>query len=269
MIDLIELESRWFKYKLKSLIPYTVIVSSLIVISVIIYFIQDMKILNTVFAENIQQYNVEKKSVVQNNLPLAKEENITNKIQVTKEETVIPFKQKEIIDDKTVLEPSFGFIKQMQHSSHTYYDNEREEEIVEKKQSIKKAQDTKKVIHKHQEIQTKQKESTILINKRDTYEDIKHVIARFKKNNNPTLSLFVAKKYYELGEYNKSYNYALITNEINNNIEASWIVFTKSLVKLNKKKMAIKTLKAYIRHSQSHKAKLLLDEIISGKFNAQ
>jgi len=63
-----------------------------------------------------------------------------------------------------------------------------------------------------------------------------------------------------------SYNYSLITNELNNNIEASWIIFTKSLVKLNKKEMAVKTLQQYVEHSQSNQAKLLLDEITSGKF---
>ncbi|MGD9719509.1 MAG: hypothetical protein AB7U24_09720, partial [Sulfurimonadaceae bacterium] len=69
-----------------------------------------------------------------------------------------------------------------------------------------------------------------------------------------------------LGDYHKSYNYALITNELNNNIEASWIIFAKSLVKLNEKEMALKTLRQYIEHSGSNQAKLLLDEIRNGKF---
>ena len=55
----------------------------------------------------------------------------------------------------------------------------------------------------------------IQINKQNTDDDIKHVIKRFKKNNNPALSLFIAKKYYDQGKYSKSYNYALITNGIN------------------------------------------------------
>ena len=108
--------------------------------------------------------------------------------------------------------------------------------------------------------------NSITIKKQNTYEDIEYVIKRFKKNNNPALSLFVAKKYYELGEYKQAYNYALITNEINNNIEASWIIFSKSLVKLNQKAKAIQTLQQYINHSDSNQAKLLLKEILSGKF---
>ncbi|RLA73513.1 MAG: hypothetical protein DRG78_22425, partial [Epsilonproteobacteria bacterium] len=83
---------------------------------------------------------------------------------------------------------------------------------------------------------------------------------------NPALSLFIAKKYYELGEYRKSYNYSLKTNNINNDIEASWIIFAKSLVKLDEKKMAVKILKKYISHSDSNRAQLLLNNILSGKF---
>lgn len=110
------------------------------------------------------------------------------------------------------------------------------------------------------------KKSTININRQNTQEDIALVIARFKKNNNPALSLFIAKKYYELQNYNQSYNYALMTNAINDNIDASWIIFSKSLVKLNKKDEAIKTLTKYIKYSHSSQAKILLEEISSGKF---
>ena len=98
------------------------------------------------------------------------------------------------------------------------------------------------------------------------YSHTEDVIKRFKKNNNPALSLFIAKKYYELENYDQSYNYALITNEINDNIDSSWIIFAKSLVKLNKREEAIKTLNKYIQHSHSNQAKILLDEIKSGKF---
>ncbi|MDQ1244960.1 MAG: hypothetical protein QG565_1301 [Campylobacterota bacterium] len=97
-------------------------------------------------------------------------------------------------------------------------------------------------------------------------EDIAHVIKRFNVNHNPALSLFVAKKYYQLGDYEQAYNYALITNDINNNIEESWLIFSKSLVKINKKEMAIETLKKYISHSHSSQARQLLDEIQAGKF---
>ena len=109
-----------------------------------------------------------------------------------------------------------------------------------KQKSIKK---TPEVIKKEVIVAAPETEivedSTISIKRQNTHEDIQHVIKRFKKSNNPALSLFVAKKYYELENYNAAYNYALITNELNNDIEESWIIFTKSLVKLGKKDKAI------------------------------
>jgi two-component SAPR family response regulator len=92
------------------------------------------------------------------------------------------------------------------------------------------------------------------------------IIKRFKKNNSPALSLFIAKKYYEAEDYHNAYNYALITNNINREIESSWIIFSKSLVKLGKKELAIKTLQEYTGQSKSRSAKILLDEIQTGKF---
>ncbi len=102
--------------------------------------------------------------------------------------------------------------------------------------------------------------------KKTTEKEIEDIIKRFKKTNNPVLSLFIAKKYYELGNYHKSYNYALITNQIDSTIEDSWIIFAKSLVKLGQKERAVKTLEAYIKTSSSNKAKILLDNIKLGKF---
>ena len=93
------------------------------------------------------------------------------------------------------------------------------------------------------------------------------VLQDCKNNNNPALSLFAAKKYYELGVYDQAYNYALITNNINSDIDDSWIIFAKSLVKLDKKDKALKVLSKYINQSHSAEAKILFDDILSGTFN--
>jgi hypothetical protein len=104
-----------------------------------------------------------------------------------------------------------------------------------------------------------------IITKQDE-DDLNDVIQRFRTNKNPALSLFIAKRYYSLGAYQKSYNYALMTNDINSEIEESWIIFAKSLVKLNQKEMAIKTLQSYLQKHESTQAKQLIDEIRSGAF---
>lgn len=104
----------------------------------------------------------------------------------------------------------------------------------------------------------------MVIKREDDMKDIQDVIKRFKKNKNPALSLFVAKRYYRIGNYQQAYNYALMTNELNSNIEDSWLIFAKSLYKLDQKEMAIKTLKTYYDDSGSVKAKITLDQMQKG-----
>ncbi|MBL0708764.1 MAG: CDC27 family protein [Sulfurimonas sp.] len=145
---------------------------------------------------------------------------------------------------KVTLAPSFKFISNIDNDIEL---DKKKEEKVKKKKYVEKT-------------------NTILIKRQSTQEDISYVIKRFKNNNDPALSLFIAKKYYELGEYDSSYNYALTTNQIDDSIDDSWLIFSKSLVKLNRKKEAIKVLKKYIKHSNSSQAKLLLRDIMSGKF---
>ena len=110
------------------------------------------------------------------------------------------------------------------------------------------------------------KNKKIQIEVHNVDDDLQDVIQRFKKTNNPTLGLFLAKRYYDMQKYNLSYNYALLTNQIDSKIDMSWIIFTKSLVKLGQKDMAVNTLKLYIKNSNSKQAATLLDEIESGRF---
>lgn len=107
---------------------------------------------------------------------------------------------------------------------------------------------------------------TLLIQRENDMKDIQDVIARFKKNKNPALSLFIAKRYYAIGNYQQAYNYALITNELDRNIEDSWLVFAKSLYKLDQKDMALKTLKTYQNDSGSVKAKITIEQMENGTF---
>jgi len=277
MIDMIDLESRWRRYKIKSYAPYIVIAFSIIVISIV----------SIVFFDSNDKKNIpHKDNKIKNNIILEKkiEKNTTKPIKTPTETTIKKVDIKEVPEKKIVkkeptqtiqkeekllLSPSLNFMKYMQSNTPDYYEGEvrKDEHIKEKTTKPKNRQ------VKSEEIKTnvvfeedKKDENVIIRNTQSTLKDIQEVIKRFKTNNNPALSLFVAKKYYELGQYNKSYNYALITNEINPNIEKSWIIFAKSLVKLNEKDMAIKTLKRYIQHSQSNDAKILLNNINAGKF---
>lgn len=96
--------------------------------------------------------------------------------------------------------------------------------------------------------------------------DIESVERRFKETSNPNLGLFIARYYYDHGNYADAYNFALKTNGINNKIDESWIIFSKSLMKLGKVEQAKKTLQLYIGESNSDSARALLDSIERGTF---
>ena len=284
MLNTRDLEERWLKYKIKSYIPHATITVSLviIVVTISIFFTsseeksidlrEETKTIKDVKQEGETVIKVAKVTpAIEQNTQVIKI--LPEKVSSTPVETKKQPSLNNSDDISLKLTPSLDFMKKMQHSSLPYYQNEIPAETkVNSNAPIYSSQIVEEVqeLDIEEKIETvtteEEKPERISIQRRDASDDIRHIIKRFKKNNNPALSLFIAKKYYELGEYHKAYNYALITNEIDRDIDASWIIFAKSLVKLNQKEMAIKTLKQYMETSHSSSAKILLDEIISGKF---
>lgn len=274
MLNIHDLEARHKKYKLKSFIPYVTIFISLSIISTIVIILLNYKTTSTVEKLNKELVN---KTVMQKSYSYKQDNNITkiepviNAIATTIKEEVVEVKKENL-----TLSPSMNFVRKIQGATPIYYNKQNDIEAEKTKQDKKIINEKRIVVNipdtiaqeKKEPVLKIEKKNTISINRKnsDADKEIQHVIKRFKVNHNPALSLFIAKKYYQLGKYDKAYNYALITNDINNNIEASWIIFAKSLIKLNKKEMAIKTLNKYINHSHSSEARILLDEILSGKF---
>jgi tetratricopeptide (TPR) repeat protein len=257
MHSIYELESRWFKYKIKSYLPYIIIIVFGIILTISLIFIFDSK----------KDSNLEKVKKTHGFAEKNHVEDKTTSKEIIKENipTTPAVLDKAIKkDEKIILKPSFDFMKKLGTDSLNSYASKenRNDTSNESVQSDTQTKNIKKIVEDEQHVQ----KTKINISIKEAKDDINDVIKRFKKNNNPALSLFIAKKYYQLRNYQQAYNYALITNEINNDIEQSWIVFAKSLVKLNKKNKAIKTLTKYVKHSSSGNAKVLLDDIKSGKF---
>jgi len=254
-----ELEKRWFFYKLGIYIPYAIASVSILLISIIVYIL--------FFTEDMIKKKVDN---TQNKPDIIKNLNIVNKeikkdpIVISqpkpkiKTEPKIEKKVKKTVQEEqtTVIKPSLKFLNKISNQEIKYdiKDDVIKEKIEKLKHKLKK------------EPQKIDLEKQIKIKRQNSLKDIEDVVKRFNKNNNPLLSLFIAKKYYKLKNYKQAYNYALITNELNNNLEDSWIIFAKALVKLGKKDKAIITLKEYIKYSNSNKAIILLDKIVSGKF---
>ena len=295
MLNIRELEKRWLHYKIKSYIPHAIIVISLfVIIAIVILFMTTQKQEEKTLEKNTQKKSLQTKKIIHDNSNEEKtliEENRSTSLPIQKVQVLEKIAQTPPItsseNQQMTLTPSMNFMKHIQSEEQqpVYRTLHNEPKIHKKSKSIKRTKVTQhqnKIEEeyldiqqqpqtKHKIIQMKQKDKLIAkpvisIERKDSEQDIKEVIRRFKKNNNPALSLFVAKKYYELGNYEQAYNYALITNGINNDIEDSWIIFAKSLVKLHKRDMALKTLAEYIKYSHSGNAKILFNDIQSGKF---
>lgn len=295
MLNIIDLESRWLRYKIKSYLPRIIVLSTLIIfmVTLIFFYLDNQKKLTqkeTTLTLPEQNISIELNATHLKSLvkEIVQEEENQTKMKTIENTPIIPETNKEVIKETVqehptpsrVFAPSMGFMNEMQDEPKPYYENTSftsktvqpftpieqnyEEEHIE--DIIFDTQEEEYVEQEQLQQIEQVKSKKINIKRQNVEEDLAGIIKRFKKSNNPALSLFIAKKYYELNDYHNAYNYALITNDLNRDIEPSWIIFSKSLVKLGKKNQAIKTLQEYISSSKSQSAKILLDEIEAGKF---
>ncbi len=113
------------------------------------------------------------------------------------------------------------------------------------------------------------KYSDILIPKKSTQEiklreEIKDLEERFKETQDPQDSLEIAKYYYKIKDYKKAENWAVNTNNLDGDIEESWLIFAKSRAKQGFRTDAIKVLQTFYDETNSQKAKSLLDKLRKG-----
>jgi len=86
---------------------------------------------------------------------------------------------------------------------------------------------------------------------------------KFAQNKNPRDALLVAKAYYSAGNYKKSEEWSLKANNLNSNLDESWLIFAKSKDKMGKRREALKILIAYYNKSKSSKVKALINKMKS------
>jgi tetratricopeptide (TPR) repeat protein len=100
----------------------------------------------------------------------------------------------------------------------------------------------------------------------DDLQMIRDIKIKFSKNKNYKDSLRLAEIYYRDGQYTESEKWALITNNLNSDIEEGWLIFVKSKMKMGDYEEAQEVLDVYIKKTNSKEAKKLLDEIKRDKF---
>lgn len=278
MLNTRDLERRWLRYKVKSYIPYgVIIVSSMVILASVGLYISSKPekitleevIPATPFPKN--ENNISQITQIQ---PVHETPKPIPSIASIVEAPEIPMTN-DTQQKKVVLKPSMEFMKKLQDSSEGYYESSLREEVFDTPYVTNEPERAKNMVLK-QETFTEEEEAEepvkeevkkkIVIARQSTLQDIKDVEKRFKQSNSPALSLFLAKQYYTLEDYSKSYNYALITNQLDKDSEDSWLIFSRSLVKLGKADLAKQALKEYIKYSHSSNAELLLNDIATGKF---
>ncbi len=271
MLNIHQLERRWLKYKIKSYLPKAIFASLVVV----------LLILSSIYLPFEKSKKTETAQINELNMtenkprPIAAvEEKLLNEdeIEVPKNTQALPPKTRET---SLVLKPSLRFMDKIEEDVSSYVATEYiEPETIKERPVLQNKVQTSPDIYDQglatrsdPEPKADKEEKTMLtITKQEDESDLKDIIRRFKNNKNPALSLFIAKRYYSAKQYQKSYNYALMTNEIDQNIDESWIIFSKSLVKLGQHELAINTLKAYLKTSKSTAAEVLLRSIETGDF---
>jgi len=96
-------------------------------------------------------------------------------------------------------------------------------------------------------------------------EEIKTYEERFRSSQDPKDSLYLAKFYYNKGNYEKAETWAVNTNNIDGDIEESWLIFAKARAKQGHRVDAIKVLQSYYEETGSTKAKDILDKLRRNK----
>ncbi|PHR58156.1 MAG: hypothetical protein COA44_04445 [Arcobacter sp.] len=265
MLNVHDLERRWLRYKIKSYAP--VMISTIFIlfgfIAALIYYpfssrpeaqVDEVLIVSApIKASFIKEvtFSPVTENIQENTLNI----DVPQNTQYTRTSRTL------------VLKPSLHFMDNIEEGINPYLSDVNEEPLayeIQQHYTNNISQVNEQVQTKTQTPIVKKKMLTIVTQKNEN--DLKDVIRRFKNNKNPALSLFIAKRYYELKKYQKSYNYALMTNEIDKEIDDSWIIFCKSLVKLGQHELAVVTLKTYLKTNKSSQAKILLRKIQAGNF---
>lgn len=262
MLDVLNLERRWLRYKIKTYLPYVTAfgISILLIIGISIWFSSDSS----------QPKKLKEHAPVQNissaqTFPLAIPQSIPE---------TVPAIDTTLSQQYPVQEPVTSTVLPIKQNNSTATAHislpKKTVHVVQQTPipSPKILASTETTVQPVPTISStpNKDEKSLVINRNESKLDVDSLQQRFKETSNPNLGLFIARYHYDHGNFSEAYNYALKTNAVNSRIDESWIIFSKSLVKLGKTEQAKKTLEFYIPQSNSENAKILLDSIEKGDF---
>jgi hypothetical protein len=273
--DIIELEKKWFKYKVKQKIKFYIILTiSIIILAYIGYKVFGPK--QTTQHKKEYKKNIEKKVEIKKKKPKAvntkkkvkSEHNSTiNIANIPVSKKTIPIKPN-IITKKENLKPYYFKLVPTDQGSELFSSNgflklnlpfKKEEIIIKKIPLIKPIRKIEAAVDK--QIITKKPKISIDMQEVDTISYLKD---KYYSTSSIVFALMLAEEYYDAKNYEASLKWSLTANDIDAKNTKSWYWFAKSKLKLNKKEDAIKALKAYLSNSNSKKLSTLLNKIELG-----
>lgn len=290
--EIIEIEKKWLKYKIKQKSKYYII------------FIVIVAITSGVF----YQFNIKKKS---KNDTLSKTKIIEKKLIIKKEPTETKREEYEPItpistsesNTTTInpLEKKLTITKEVMNINKNITKTNEIEKINTKSYYLKlepRVQGNElfssnsflsfnspiekkltpfvkenNIILPIREIQKKEikpikekKKSAITIDIKDM-DTIVYLKEKFYATSSIVFALMLSEEFYYNKNYNESLKWALTANDIDSQNTKTWYWFAKSKIKLNKKEDAIRALKAYLSNNESKRLSTLLRKIELGDTN--
>jgi len=282
--DIIELEKKWFNYKVKQTIKLYV---SILLITMILAFsvytlVTSEKIdmpMQTISKDKNKQSEIKKIEPANKIMPLLSESNysaknintITLPIESNKTKNIItvlptivikkdnskPYHFKlEPTEQGSELFSSNGFL-----TLNLKYSDKKQDIIIER---------TTQIVQPLREIETnipkeitEKKKAKISIDMQEI-DTITYLKDKYYSTSSIVFALMLSEEYYYEKKYKEALKWSLTANDIDSQNTKSWYWFAKSKVKLNQKKDAIRALEAYLSNNSSKRLSTLLHKIELG-----
>lgn len=145
--------------------------------------------------------------------------------------------------------------------------NKTSEEQKEANATKTKKEKIKKEPQQEEKNNVEPEEKPKIILSSEPIDTVKYLKNKFYESNSVTHAIMIAEEFYEQKNYQKALKWAIISNDLDNTNERSWIIFAKSKMQLGSKEEAINALEHYLKNTDSKKAKTLLRKIKYGDFN--
>ncbi len=296
--DIIELEKKWFKYKLKQKIKlYIILIISIIILTYIGYQAFELKQTAQYKKNNIEKkVKVKKqkfKDISAKKKIINEQNNSKNTINIEQNSTVniintqIPKKPilKESNNSKKIVQKKHDILTKKENLKPYYFKLEPTDQGSElfssngflklnlpfKKEKVKEKVMIKEVpaVQPIRKIETATEEHTIIKKPKisidmQEVDTISYLKDKYYSTSSIVFALMLAEEYYYAKNYEDALKWSLTANDIDAQNTKSWYWFAKSKVKLNKKEDAIKALKAYLSNNSSKRLSTLLNKIELG-----